>query len=167
MIPIPVAAVIEPAPAVASTLPACAAGQLTLSFDDEDGGFDGMSHAGTLLVVRNIGASACRVPALPRLVFTGPEGTVLPIAFRAPAGLHPGPAVPPIGIAPGAAVTAALLWVSQDVYEPGRCFSPARVAVALGAASLAQPFSGRVCGPRDAAATYQQQWLKPDARARK
>ncbi len=165
MIPIPVAA--SPAPLAASALPACAAGQLALSFDDGDGAFDGMSHAGTLMVLRNTGPTACRVPALPRLSFIGPDGTVLPIAFRAPAGMHPGPAVPPVGIVPGGAVTAALLWVSQDVDEPGRCFAPARVAVAFGAVSLAQPFSGRVCGPRDAAATYQQQWLRPDTRAQK
>jgi hypothetical protein len=44
--------------------PACRASQLSITFDGENGNFSGMSHAGTLLVVRNIGASACCMPGL-------------------------------------------------------------------------------------------------------
>ena len=58
---------------------ACTAGQLSLSFDGEQGNFDGMSHSGTLLVLRNFGASACTV--LPRPVLSFEDSARRPVAF--------------------------------------------------------------------------------------
>lgn len=167
MVPIPVAAVLEPAPApfAAAELPACAAESLTVSFDGENGRFDGMQHGGTLMVVRNVGAEACRVPALPAVTFAGPRGAALPVHFAPPPGFHPGPAVPPVGVAPGAEVTADLRWVSGDVYSGGRCYAFAAVRVQLGAAAVQARLAGRLCGPA-AGATFGQSWLKPDARLR-
>lgn len=169
MVPIPIAAVLEPAPPafVTAALPACEAEQITLSFDGEDGDFDGMSHAGTLMVLRNIGAAACRVPGLPRLSFTGRDGATLPIAFRPPAGMHPGPVVLPVGIAPGAEVTAKLRWVSGDVYEGGRCLSPAAVTLSIGPARIGSAFVGTLCGPAKGPVRFEQTWLRADPRLKR
>lgn len=153
------------AAAPVASLPACAAGDLTLSFDGENGAFDGMQHGGTLMVVRNVGAAPCRLTALPRLAFAGPDGRALPIRFDPPPGFHPGPAVPPVGVPPGAEVTAELRWVSGDVYPGGRCQDAATVTATFDGQAVGGPFAGRFCGPA-AGATFGQTWLKPDARLR-
>ena len=168
MIPTPIAAVLEPAPPpfAAAELPACAASHLTLSFDGEDGAFDGLQSGGTLMVVRNVGPASCRVPALPGVTFAGPDGESLPVRFAPPTGMHPGPVVSPVGIAPGAEVTAELRWIRGGAFPGGRCYSTAAIRVLLGAVALATPFRERFCGPA-AGATFGQTRLKADARLRR
>lgn len=165
MVPIPVAAVLETAPPAAAVaeLPACAAGSLSLGFDGEGGAFDGMGHGGTLMVVRNIGAAPCRVPGLPAVVFLGQDGRRLPVRFGPPAGLHPGPAVPPVGVAPGAEVTAELRWTQADAFPGGRCYRAAAARARFGAVALDAPLAGQFCGPA-AGATFGQSRLKADPR---
>lgn len=168
MVPIPVAAVLEAAPPAAAVaeLPACAAESLTLSFDGEDGAFDGMGHSGTLMVVRNIGAAPCRVPGLPAIAFLGPDGRPLPVRFGPPPGLHPGPVVLPVGVAPGAEVTAELRWIQADAFPGGRCYRATAARVRFGAVAVDAPFAGQFCGPA-AGATFGQTRLKADSRLRR
>ncbi|WP_156679934.1 DUF4232 domain-containing protein [Sphingomonas profundi] len=148
--------------AALAALPACAADQLSLGFDAENGAFNGMSHGGALLVIRNVGTRPCRLAALPRLTFNDGAGKPLPIVRRAPPGMHPGPAVPPVGIAAGAEVTAPLRWVSGEVYDKSRCLTPASAAVAIGSGTTQTAFSARICGPAGSDATFDQPPLKPD-----
>ena len=144
-------------------VPACGASQLSVTFDGENGNFSGMSHAGTLLVVRNIGASACRMPGLPELRFEDAAHQALPIVRQIPKGMHPGPVVPPVNIAPGAEATAELHWVSGDVYDGHHCTAAAAAVLQIGTETYTQAFSGRFCSAANTPATFTQAWLKTDA----
>jgi hypothetical protein len=159
------AADLPPASASASVaaLPDCSASQLSITFDGESGNFSGMSQSGTLLVVRNIGATACRVPALPLLQFEDAEHHRLSIERQAPRGMHPGPIVVPVGIAAGAEATAILRWVSNDVYDGHHCVSPSTAIVQVDTSEYRQPFVGRFCSALNTPATFTQAWLKTDA----
>jgi hypothetical protein len=162
MIPIFALALAATPPAPPSPiLPPCKAEQLSLGFDGENGAFDGMSHSGALLVVRNLGPGACRLPGLPQLSFKDPAGQALPIARQAPVGMHPGPVVLPVTLVVGAEATAPLRWVSGEVYSPSRCFTPATASLAIGAANLTSPFQGRICGPAKGA-SFEQPPLRLD-----
>ena len=146
-----------------SALPDCIASQVAINFDNKGGIFSGMSQSGTLLVVRNISANACRVPALPMLHFEDAAHHLLSIVRQAPKGMHPGPVVLPVSIAPGAEATAELHWVSGDVYGGHICVSPTTAVVQVGADTYRQPFSNRFCSAVNAPATFTQTWLKADA----
>ena len=161
-----------PAPSV----PMCQANQLSLATDDEDGSFNGMSHSGTLLVLRNIASNACRLAATPQLSFEDSAHTGVAIAlepknnpFRGPVvnGRHlpmgHGPVVIPIVIAPGAEATATLTWVSNDVYDHGTCLTPATILVKVDAATLHAPFDRHVCGadPAHVTITFTRFALDP------
>ena len=136
--------------------PACRAAGLSLATDAQGGAFDGMSHAGTALLIRNTGRRACSLGGLPRVGFAGARGAILPIVRRVPVGMHPGPVVPALRLAPGATATTGLRWVSGEVFDRSRCFSPARIVVTIGRESLRVPLTARLCGPADAAATFDQ-----------
>ena len=143
-------------------LPACKTNQLSLAFDGEDGAFNGMSQSGTLFVLRNIGPSACSVPGLPKLTFKDAAGKPLPITRKAPVGMHPGPVILPVGIAPEAEVTAKLHWVSGAVYDHNTCLSPRFAAVTIGGETIQTAFAAHICGP--GAVTFDQPVLRPDPR---
>ncbi len=145
-----------------ASLPACAADQLSLGFDGESGAFNGVSHSGTLLVIRNIGPNACRIEALPRLSFNDARDRPLKIVRRAPAGMHPGPAMVPVGLAAGAEVTAPLRWVSGEVYDRSICLSPASATVAIAKRAIRTTFTARICGPAGGDITFDQPPLRPD-----
>jgi hypothetical protein len=152
------------ATASAATVRPCTANQLSLALDGENGNFIGMSHDGTLLVLRNLGPSACSVPAFPTLVFRDAVGTQLPITREIPGarGMHPGPVVLPAIIAPEAEVTATLRWVAGDVYDHGACVKPATLSVTIGTAQLTAGIGGQFCGSSATAITYTSTRLQPD-----
>lgn len=144
-------------PAVAA-LPPCAPSQLSLAFDGQGGAFNGMSHSGALLVIRNMGPKACRLPALPRLLFKDAKGRPLPIARQSAAGARA------VGVAAGAELTAPLRWVSGEVYDRSRCLTPAYAAVAVGSDWLQIEFTPRLCGRAGATIAFEQPALRPDPR---
>lgn len=145
-----------------ATLPPCRARDLSIGVDPEGGAFNGMSHAGVLLVLRDVSARACAVPALPELTFLGADGRVLPIVRQAPPGMQPGPAAVPVPVAPGAEVTAPLRWVSGGVFDGGRCLTTERVRATVGGAPLEVAFPAHTCGPADGPVTFTQPFLKVD-----
>lgn len=152
-----------PTPAATAALPACR--QVSVGLDGEGGAFDGMSHGGARLVIRNTGPD-CRLAGLPRLVFQDARGRPLPVARRAPAGMHPGPVVLPVAVAAEAEATAPLRWVSGEVYDRSRCFSPARLVVTLApgvTATYAGPI-GHMCAPAGEAVALDQPPLRIDPR---
>jgi hypothetical protein len=148
-------------PAQVAAPPPCA-GRISIALDTEDGAFDGMSHSGALLVVRNIGPNACKIMALPMLRFEDAAGRALPIV-RAPVAMHPGPVVPPIAIGRGAEATTALRWVSSDAYGANNCVAPARLVLERGQARHAVEFGFKLCGPAGKPIPFEQPALKIDS----
>ena len=150
------------APAPMPPPPPPCEGQISLALDTEDGAFNGMSHSGALLVVRNIGPGACTIGTLPTLRFEDAAGRALPIARAAPAATRlPAPA-PTIVIAGGAEATAPLRWVSGDVYGAGACLTPARLVFGRGPGQRAVPFGFNLCGPAGKTIPFEQPALKTD-----
>jgi len=86
----------------------CRAESLALRTDAADGDFNGMSHGGTWLVVRNTGSTTCLLPGLPTVLFLDAKGQSLPIERKAPPGMHPGPVVIPVALKPGQEYTLSL-----------------------------------------------------------
>ncbi len=151
------------ASSLAAALPAsCSASQLSLGLDQEGGSFDGMSHSGTLLVVRNLGPQDCSVAALPGLAFEDAQHHPVHVSLQAPSGMHPGPVILPVVIPAGAEVTGEMRWVSGDVYDGHNCVSPAYMTVPVGAASLSVQFNGTLCGPAGPPPTYTMTPLQRD-----
>ncbi len=148
----------QSAPKIAS----CQANQLSLGTDAENGNFNGMSHSGTLLVLRNISPSVCRLQPFAQLSFQDSEHKAVPITIsqqspfegpivngkRLPMG-H-GPVVIPILLASGAEATLTLRWVSGDVYDHGTCVTPTSLLLKIGNTTVQTAFDGHICG-QDAA----------------
>jgi len=63
---------------------ACPTGQLSLRLDDGNGRFNGMSHAGTTLVVQNAGKVACSIVAMPSPRLRDAQRQTLAIAPQTP-----------------------------------------------------------------------------------
>lgn len=142
--------------------PACTVSQLSLGFDDEGGTFNGMSQSGTLLVLRNIGTTPCRVQALPHLHFEDTAGHALNAARRSSAGMLHGPVLLPVLVMPEAEVTARLHWVSGDVYDGHHCLAPATAVLDLPDGVLRQSFERHMCAPAGSTGFFDQAPLRAD-----
>jgi membrane-bound inhibitor of C-type lysozyme len=127
-------------------LAACTPAQLAFQLDSGDGRFNGMSHSGTALMVRNIDTLACSVPAQPLPGFANSSRQALNITARPTPGVQPA-STSTITLAPGATISSDLRWVSGDVYDGGGCVSPAFITLAIGKHTLTTDFTGHVCGP--------------------
>ena len=148
--------------AMPTRAPECGAGDVRLSTDGKDGEFNGMSHSGTLLVLRNTSGRACGMPGLPRVFFVVGRRT-LPIERRAPLGMHPGPVVLPVVIPADGRVAAPLRWVSGPVYPASRCLSPRYIAIDIRGTSVREPFRATICGEKGKPATFDQPVLSAQA----
>jgi hypothetical protein len=138
---------------------ACTADRLAFDTDRRDGLFDGMSHSGILLVLRNAGTTPCRLPSLPEAVFL--DASHQPLRTVAQPDTARAPRAATLLLAPGAAVEAAMRWVSGDVYEHGRCLAPAYLGVVVGGRTLSTAFAGQVCGPGGQPAAYTVRPFQP------
>jgi hypothetical protein len=151
------------ASSLAATLPAsCSASQLSVGLDQEGGYFDGMSHSGTLLVLRNLGPQDCSVSAQPTLAFEDAQHHPVHVSMQTPAAMHPGPVILPVAVPVGAEITSEMRWVSGDVYDGHNCVSPAYVTIPLGADRLSVQFNGTLCGPAGQPPTYTMTPLRRD-----
>jgi hypothetical protein len=159
----------------AAALKPCDAKQLSLSVDSEAGEFNGMSHGGFLLVLRNIGPTACLLPAYPNLTFSDTEHhpldivrentAVAPTAHPDPgtrpdAAVHPAPAVATVPVAPGAELTSTMRWVSSDVFDHGVCVNPTILTMTLNKTELVTPITATLCGKSKP--SYHMTKLAPD-----
>ena len=135
----------------------CTRDQLSLGTDDENGNFDGMSHSGTLLVVRNLGENACRMPAVPVITLLGKSGK-LHVTFSMTGSTHPGPVI----VAAGAELTSSLRWVSNDVYDPGFCVDATSIHIQVGGQDLGTAMSHQLCGQKGKAIEAEMTAFKPD-----
>lgn len=139
----------------------CPPGQLALSLDDGGGDFNGMSHSGTYVVLRNLGAAACRVSARPDVTFLDAQQQPLRASMQPIRGMHPGPVLLPIEIPAHAAVRTSLRWVSGEVFDDSQCIDPAFVRIGLGAGVLTTRFRDHLCGSRAEGPLYQVAPFQP------
>ncbi|WP_433972056.1 hypothetical protein [Tunturiibacter lichenicola] len=143
----------------ASTLLACTAAQLSLSFDGKGGNLSGLSQSGALLVLRNIGSRtySCRAP----LVFEDALNTRLPVFRKASTGMHPHPVIIFVPI-PGAEASSKMYQRSGDVSDISKYVSTASFRIALGTDIVPASFSDhhRVASGQDA--KYRFAYLKRD-----
>lgn len=143
-------------PSPLTRYPDCRAEDLSFHTDEQGGNFDGMSHSGTLLILRNTGAKSCVMQAFPALVFSDGTGK---LKIRAESSLplyaHPGPVVMPVAIAPGEEAMASLRWVSGAVFDDSVCLDPTQLSVAFGGRPLRTEFHGHLCGERAKGVVYQ------------
>lgn len=130
----------------------CTPAQLALRLNDRDGRFDGMSHSGTQLVLRNTGTGACMISRQPLLTFLDADRQTLDIAAQD--STHPARTLSPFSLPAGATVTSDIRWVSGDVYDHGHCQSPAHLALKVGQQSVTTAFTGRLCGAGGKPSTY-------------
>jgi len=145
-----------------SHFPLCHATQLSFAVDDENGYFNGMSHSGTLLVLRNLGPNTCTVPARPVIVFEDAAHHPLSISSEAPRGMHPGPVILPAVIPVGAEVTSEIRWVSSDAFDANNSISPAYITLSIVGGTLRTKFEGRLFGPADKQPMYTMTLFKRD-----
>lgn len=129
-------------------VPTCRADQLSLATDGSNGGFNGMSHSGTLVLVRNLSSEACTIQPIAHIMLVDSVGKDLDAKGVLPGArfMHPGPVVLPIPLAAAATATATLRWISGPVFENNACISPSQLRVNFGSAVLNAPFSGTLCG---------------------
>ena len=148
---------------IAPPPPPCSGGSIAASLDEEGGAFNGMSHSGTRLVVRNTGAVACRFPVRVALVFKDSKGAGLPIVAGEMRPVQPGviqiqepgalSSNLTMTLSPGQTVSSTLRWISGDVYGQGQghCLRPRTIELRLGPGGVdatVLPFKGTVCGER-------------------
>ena len=133
----------------------CQPGQLELSLDDGGGDFNGMSHGGTYVVLRNQGTTACRVPARPDVTFLDAHNEALRASLQPIPGMHPGPVLLPVEIPAQARVRASLRWVTGEVFDDTQCIDPAFLRIGIGQGTLTTRFRGHLCGSRAEGPLYQ------------
>jgi len=146
-------------PAAPLPAPACRTAQLRLSLDGRNGDFNGMSHAGIELSIRNMGPD-CMLPALPKIELRDARGRLLRAERAAPFGMHPGPVMVPLRLRAGHRAAAALRWVSGAVYSHSRSVRAASVTVRLGTASLHAPLAAVLYGQAGKPVTFDQPPLR-------
>ena len=134
----------------------CTASDLSLGTDDENGSFNGMSHSGTLLVLRNLSPTACRVPQRPELTFLDKGSKPLPMTLEIAGAkfMHPGPVLVPVVVAPDAEVTSKLRWVSGEVYDNSVCADPVALVMTLQGETQQTPLAAHLCGNKEKGVTY-------------
>lgn len=160
-------ALLTSAPALASPAPGkdvvCKVSQLSARFDNKQGEFDGMSQRGTFLVLRNAGEHSCQISMLPVLVFEGKDryGHPLTVQRRMPRGMHPGPALMSVDVAPGASVAIKLHWVAGDVYDGHNCVTTKMAVLSLPGNGLKVPLEEPMCAQKGSTQFFDQSPLGP------
>ncbi len=132
--------------------PDCRAEDLSFHTDAQGGKFDGMSHSGTLLILRNAGTKSCEIQAFPVLAFSDATGKLnVRVESNLPLHAHP----EPVAVAPGEEATATVRWVSGAVFQDSVCLNPTQVSVEIGGQALRAEFHGHLCGERAKGVVYQ------------
>jgi len=135
--------------------PPCRMAQLRLSLDGRHGDFNGMSHSGTEISIRNMGPD-CMLPALPNIELRDARGRTLAIGRKASLGIHPGPVMAAVRVRGGHRAATALRWVSAPVYPSSRAARAANLTVRLGTATLRAPLVAVLYGPAGKPITFDQ-----------
>ena len=128
----------------------CQPGNLRLSIDHRNGQYDGMSHRGVVLDIRNTGTTDCELDARPDLTFSGAlnDGTPATAEAQSPAGMHPGPVLPPVTLAPQQTQHTLIRWVSGDVFDDGHnCITTNSAQLSVGGHMLSVAAEFYMCAP--------------------
>jgi hypothetical protein len=140
-------------------LPPCRPAQLRVSLDGRDGDFNGMSHSGTELSIRNTGRD-CMLAALPTIQLRDARGRLLPAVRHAPVGMNPGPVMVPVRLAGGHRAVTELRWVSGPVFPRNRSLRAARVTVKIGAGVVRAPLTAVLYGEAGMPVAFSQTPLR-------
>jgi hypothetical protein len=81
-------------------LPPCRVDRLRVSLDDRGGDFNGMSHSGTELSIRNTGPD-CMLVALPTVQLRDARNRIVRATRQVSRGMHPSPVMVPVRLAAG------------------------------------------------------------------
>jgi len=131
---------------------ACSPAQLGLHLDAGNGRFNGMSHAGTMLVLRNTSLATCTIAATPSPKLLDARRHALLVMAQAASSSAARPSR--LVLAPGAGVESDMRWVSGNVYDDGHCESPAFITLAIDTGTVTAPFEGQLCGAGGKPSTY-------------
>ena len=113
-------------------VPPCSVAQLRLTADDHDGNYNGMSHSGTELLIRNIGP-ACMLAANPTLDMRDARGRV--VARGEPSQ----PRGTPLRLGNGRPGSIELRWVSNGVFAHNRHVDARFIVMRIGSRILRAP----------------------------
>jgi hypothetical protein len=136
-------------------LPSCRADRLRVTLDARDGEFNGMSHSGTELSIRNTGQD-CMLVALPTVQLRDARNHIVSAVRRAPRGMHPGPVMVPVRLAAGHRAAAEIRWVAGPVFPHSRSVRAARISVKVGAGMLTAPLTATLYGAVGQPVTFEQ-----------
>lgn len=139
----------------------CTALDIALSFDTADGEFNGMSHSGAYLVLTNIGLRTCTVPRRPQITWLDITNAPLKAQPDTPKGMHPGPVLTPVVLAPGKSARSALRWVSGEVYDHNTCVNVAKGTAKLDKGDVSAPLQAKMCGDASVGIRFEEPWLQP------
>jgi hypothetical protein len=122
-----------------------------VSLDDGGGAFNGMSHSGARLIVRNTGDETCLLRMRVGIRFKDAKGNMLVIgtndARLSQRGMMSGALSPSLRLPAGKNASATLRWVSGNVYDHGRCLRPTSIGLQFGLGDVANVrFDGVICG---------------------
>lgn len=146
-----------PAHAIAlSSAQPCIKGQLSVSLDDRDGFYNGMSQSGTELLLQNTASVVCSVPALPTLIFSDNSRRILPVQRKYSRVMSPGPVLLPVNIEAGEKVRIPLRWVSGEVFEHSHCVRPEFISLKLPDGDLRLSFNQMMCARENESGYYLQ-----------
>jgi len=148
----------------ATAAPLCPPRSLTITTDAADGDFNGMQHSGTYLVVTNRGRVACRVEGLPQVTLLDARGRALPAKRNVPVGMHPGPVVVPVTLAPGASARTGLRWVSGPVFDRNQTYTATRARVRIDGGTIAIALRATLNGEAGKPVGFDQPPLAPTPR---
>lgn len=129
----------------------CQPRALQVRFDHRNGQYDGMSQRGVMLDIQNAGSAPCELDGRPDITFYGSpdDGTPVTAQPRSPAGLHPGPAIPPVLLASHETQHTLIRWVSGDVFaDSDNCITTSDMQVTVGGYRLSEPAAFRMCAPK-------------------
>ena len=111
--------------------PTCTQPNVSVSFDDVDGRFNGKTESGGLLVIRNFGDQSCAILPKPAFRFEDKDGKPIDFTWAAPRFMHPGPVMRPILIPPGAEVSGHMQWIYNSSDRSIPCARTAILEVKL------------------------------------
>jgi hypothetical protein len=130
-------------------VPQCHAAQLRLTADDHGGGYNGMSHSGTELLIRNIGRP-CMLAAKPALDMRDARGRVV---ARGDASQSRGA---PVRLGTGRRGSIELRWVSNGVFEHNRNVHARFIVMRIGSGSLRAPIDATLYGEAGSGFAFEQ-----------
>jgi hypothetical protein len=122
-----------------------------------------MSHDGALMEIRNTSLHTCRVPSRPEIAFTNAAGKPVAVQGKVPSGMHPGPVMMPLSLAPDATAQGTVRWVNGPVYDRNTCVDTTRAAITLADGTVSAELHAHICGQTGSSLEYEQDWLQPPA----